>query len=328
MSTAAYVPEAVAATPSEADWASAPGLLEGATTLELTPDKCGLAYWIKAAAQGTWLGLVNEHAPDAAVPAWMRQPGPLRSAIMKEFAFRSISEEIATRALSDLVKLAPDIPTMEFYATQLIDEARHSLAFRTHLVELGVEERELAEVVEQLAGAHREAVLRPLQRFSMEIMLQPDSFILGVVILTILVEGVLAPAAELSERKWRLLNPAAASIERGANIDEIRHLAVGSSVVRAHLQARPQDKERLLGVMIRGRLLWRDLPVNEIIYEREVLFQQGMAEHRQLLTGYEIAPGLPLLETTPEQRLMLANEWSREMQDSRLTYMGLPEAIL
>jgi len=326
--TAAPVVAALPANRSEADWEQAPSLLDGAVNLELTPESCGLAYWIKAAAQGTWLGLVNDHAPGALVPGYMLQPGPLREAIMGEFAFRSISEEIATRAISDLVRTAPDLPTMEFYATQLIDEARHSLAFRTHLLELGVPQAELASTIERLAGGHRDAVLRPLQDFSVEVMSRPDSFICGVVILTILVEGVLAPAAELSERKWRLLDPAAASIERGANIDEIRHLTVGSSVVRSHLRARPADTARILEVIVRGRALWRELPVNAIVYERELLFQRGMEDHRAALEGYELAPGLPLLATSPEQRLMLANEWSREMQDSRLTYMGLSEAIL
>jgi hypothetical protein len=217
---------------------------------------------------------------------------------------------------------------MEFYATQLIDEARHSLAFRSHLMELGIPRSELPATIEKIAGQKRDAVLRPLQAFSDEVMQQPESFICGVIILTILVEGVLAPAAELSERKWRLLDPAAASIERGANIDEIRHLTVGSSVVRRHLHGNPQDKERILDVIVRGRLLWRDLPVNEIVYERELLFQQGMTAHAGMLNGYELGPGIRLLDTTPEQRLMLANEWSRKMQDSRLTYMGLPEAII
>lgn len=313
---------------TETGWDTAPGLLEGATSIELTPDQCGLAYWIRSAAQGTWMGLVNEHAPDAKVPDYMREPGPLRSALMEEFAFRSVSEEIATRSLSDLVKLAPDTASMEFYATQLLDEARHSLAFRGHLVELGVPRDQLAQTIEQMVCEKRARVLQPLKDFGDEVIAQPDSFICGVVILTILVEGVLAPAAELSERKWRLLNPAAASIERGANIDEIRHLSVGSSVVRQHLLRNPGDKKRILDVILRGRLLWRDLPVNEVIYEREVLFQQGMREHRDVVEGYEIAAGIPLLATSPEQRLMMANEWSREMQDSRLTYMGLPEAIL
>ena len=257
----------------------------------------------------------------------MLQAGPLRSALMEEFAFRSISEEMATRAISDLVKTAPSIPTMEFYATQLIDEARHSLAFRTHLLELGVAQTELAGTIETLAGKGRDLVLKPLQSFSEEVMAQPDSFICGVVILTILGEGVLAPAAELSERKWRLLDPGAASIERGANIDEIRHLTGGSAVVRSHLLLHPQDKQRILDVIVRGRILWHDLPVNQVIYARELLFQQGMEQHRQILEGHELAPGLPLLATTPEQRLMLAAEWSRDMQDSRLSYMGLGEAI-
>ncbi len=315
------------ALPSEASWDEAPGLLEGATQLELTPETCDLAYWIKAVPQGTWLGLVNGHAPDASTPDFMRRPGPLRAALEDEFAFRSISEEMATRAISDLVKLAPDVPTMEFYATQLLDEARHSLAFRTHLVELGSPRSELAAAIERIAGSKRDAVLLPLKAFSEEAMQGPDAFICGVVILTILVEGVLAPAAELSERKWRLLDPAAASIERGANIDEIRHLTVGSAVVRGHLQERPQDKARVLDVMIRGRRLWEEMPVNEIIFERETLFQQGIEQHAGRLAGYELAPGVKLLETTPEQRLGLANQWSREMQDSRLKFMGLEEAI-
>jgi hypothetical protein len=303
-------------------------LIDAARDLRLTPEACSLSHWITAVAQGAWMGLVNQHAANATVPAHMRQDGPLRSALVDEFAFRSISEEMATRAISDLVKSAPTLATMEFYATQLIDEARHSLAFRAHLLELGVPEPDLADTIEAIAGAKRDRVLKPLAAFSEEVMAEPGSFICGVVILTILVEGVLAPAAELSERKWRLLDPAAASIERSANIDEIRHLTVGAELVRAHVEARPQDKDRILDVILRGRELWQNLPVNEVIYERELLFQQGMEKHSELLQGYELAPGVPLLSTSPEQRLMLANSWSRELQDSRLRHMGLQEALL
>jgi hypothetical protein len=314
--------------PAEADWNQAPGLLQGAMELELTPEQCALAYWIRSAPQGTWMGLVNHHALQADVPTHMLEPGPLRTAIMDEFAFRALAEEMATRAISYLVMSAPDVASMEFYATQLIDEARHSLAFRTHLVELGVPEADLFATIERIAGAKRDAVLRPLNDFSQSIMQAPENFIGGVVMLTILVEGVLAPAAELSERKWRLLDPAAASIERGANIDEIRHLTVGSALVRRHLLKHPSDKPRVLDLIIRGRMLWRELPVNDIVYERETLFQQGMLAHRDMLGHYELTAGRRLLDTTPEERLLLANQWSTEMQESRLRYMGLREAIL
>ena len=125
--------------PVEADPARAPGLLDGAMSLELTPQQCNLEYWLGAVAQGTLRGLVKGgHRAETPTPDWMRAPGPLRQALIEEFAFRSIAEEKATRALSYLVLNAPDVDTMEFFATQLVDEARHSAVFRGHLLDLGV----------------------------------------------------------------------------------------------------------------------------------------------------------------------------------------------
>ena len=217
--------------PAEADLDRAPGLLAGANSVKLTPQACNLEYWLGAVAQGTLRGLVHGgHRAEAVTPAWMREPGPLRQALIEEFAFRSIAEEKATRALSYLVLHAPDIDTMEFFATQLIDEARHSSVFRGHLLELGVAQDELSATIEQVAGEDREKILVPLEHFGLPLGRDAGDFIGGVCVLTVLVEGVLAPAAELSELKWRLLDPAAAEIERAAGIDEIRHLTVGSTV--------------------------------------------------------------------------------------------------
>jgi hypothetical protein len=323
----ASMPRVSRTIPREADWHAAPGLLDGATHLELTPQACNLGYWLAAVPQGTLRGLVNGHRKDALVPPYMREPGPLRSALIDEFAFRSIAEEKATRAISYLVVTAPDIDNMEFFATQLIDEARHAMVFRGHLLELGVAAAELAATIEQTAGADRDRILLPLEEFGVPVSRDHGDFVGGVVVLTILVEGVLAPSAELSERKWRLLDPAAAQIERGANIDEIRHLTVGSAVVRQHLLAHPGDRERLLELIVRGRRLWSELPTIEVIYRRELLFQQGMLQHSGVIGDYEIWPGRRLLDTTPEERCEAAGRWSREMQESRLVYMGLAEAV-
>lgn len=313
--------------PREADWEQAPGLLDGAMSLELSAARCNLDYWISSVPQGTLRGLVRGHSPGAEIPDHMKTPGPLRDAILDEFAFRSIAEEKATRAISFLVAFAPDVDTMEFFGTQLIDEARHSRVFRGHLVEVGVPEDELSETVVRIAGPASDRVLVPLEEFGLPVMRDQRDFIGGVVILTILVEGVLAPAAELSERKWRILNPAAAEIERGANIDEIRHLTVGSDVVRRHLIEHPADHPRILELIRRGRDLWAELPTGDIIRRRENLFQEGVEQHRDLIGDYEIWPGRRLADTSPEERLETANRWSREMQDSRLAYMGLEEAI-
>jgi len=312
--------------PREASWEGAPRLCEGAANLELTPSDCNLDYWFRAVAQGTLRGLVNGHAAESRVPPFMREPGPLRDALVDEFAFRSISEERAARAISYLVINAPDVMTMEFFATQLIDEARHSRVFRDHLVELGVPADELFATVKQVAGRDRDRVLIPLEDFGLPLAREGD-FLGGVVLLTILVEGVLAPLAELSERKWRPLDPAAADVERGANIDELRHLAVGSWVVRESLGERPEEKDRILDLIVRGRQLWNEVPSAEVIYNREVLFQRGLEQRGDVVGDYEIEPGVRLVDTSAEQRLEMALAWSNELQEGRLAYMGLEEAI-
>lgn len=311
----------------EADWNKAPDLLEGAMRLALTPEDCDLDYWIRNAAQGTWRGLVNGHAPEDIIPPCMFEEGPLRSAVLEEFSFRAIAEELATRAISYLVAYAPDLPTMEFYSTQLLDEARHARAFRLHLAELGVPEDDLPATMEALAGPQRDAMLRPLEEFALSVMRDRRDFVGGVVILTVLVEGVLAPTGALSERKWRIFDPAAAGIAHGANIDEIRHLSVGGSIVRAHLDEHHRDKERILSLIAEGRRLWNDLPVADVVYAREARFQQGMEIHGRLLGDYELVPGRRLADTTAEERLSIAQDWSHEVQGSRLAYMGLGDAL-
>jgi len=297
----------VDATPREADWNEAPSLIEGATELELTANDCHLDYWFSSVPRGTLQGLVGGHSPGAVVPDYMLAPGPLRDAIMNEFAFRSIAEEKATRAISYIVANAPDVGSMEFFGTQLIDEARHARVFRGHLLELGVPETDLYATIERISGNDSRQILVPLEEFALPMVRDQRDFIAGVVILTILVEGVLAPSAELSERKWRLLDPPAAQIERGANIDEIRHLTVGGSVVREYLLDHSEEKSRVLDIVSRGRELWAHLPTQDVIMKRELYFQEGLEQQASVVGDYEIWKGKRLIDSTPEERLMAAH---------------------
>jgi hypothetical protein len=216
---------------------------------------------------------------------------------------------------------------MEFFGTQLIDEARHSRVFRGHLLELGIPEDELFATIQRYSGEDSLHILVPLEDFALPLIRDQRDFIAGVIILTVLVEGVLAPTAELSERKWRVLDPPAAQIERGANIDEIRHLTVGGAVVRQYLLDHPEEKPRLLDIITRGRQLWRELPTDGVIMRREQHFQDGLEQRADVVGDYEIWEGKRLIDSTPMERLVAANTWSTEMQDSRLRYMGLEEAI-
>jgi len=69
--------------------------------------------------------------------------------------------------------------------------------------------------------------------------------------------------------------------------------------------------------------MWGGLPVLDMILRREKLFQEGMQQLGHIVGDYELAPGRRLIDSTPEERLMMAATWSMEMQDSRLAFMGL-----
>jgi hypothetical protein len=313
--------------PVEADWDEAPGLLEGAGSLALTVEQCDLAYWFSAVAQGTLRNRPLGYAPSAVTPDHMREPGPLREALRLELAYRALDEEAATKVLADYVATAPGIAELEFFSTQLLDEARHHMIFRNHLVDLGVPADELMPWIRKVGADYEQQVLRPIKEFAQQVTREEKDFIGGVVAFAVIIEGVLAASTELSERKWGVLDPVAGEIARGAAIDEIRHLAVGSSIVREHLLKHPEDREHILGVLRRGRELWGEINDREFVMHREELFQEGMLQHQELLTDFELFPGCRMLDTTPQSRWDLAARWNDELAESRLKYMGIPEAI-
>lgn len=312
------------AIPREAGWDTAPGLLDGAMNLVLTAKQCDLAYWLSSVAQGTLRGRAAKgYAVGVITPDHMREPGPLREALLLELGYRSVAEEKATRILAHYVASAPGIPEIEFYTTQLVDEARHAMVFRNHLVDIGVPANKLLPTIAEMSADYTAEVLDPVEEFALRVMRDEGDFVGGVAIFTIVIEGVLAPAAELSERKWDRLDPAASEIARGAAIDEIRHLTVGSSIIRDHLSAHPEYRPRLLEILAEGERLWDAVPDRKYVMAREELFQQGMAQHAGLIGDYEIWPGRRMLDTTPEERYDMAQRWTDQMAEVRMTYMGL-----
>ncbi|MEU7868716.1 VlmB-like protein [Dactylosporangium sp. NPDC049140] len=313
--------------PVEADFDHAPGLLDGAANLELTVEQCNVAYWFRAVAQGTLKGRPSGHTGEQQTPQYMREPGPLREALSLELSYRALDEEAATRVLSHYVAAAPGVAELEFYSTQLIDEVRHHQIFRDHLLDLGHPAEGLMDRIRETGKVYQREILDPIQRFATQIVRDEGDFVGAVVAFAIIIEGVLAASTELSERKWGVLDPVAGEIARGAAIDEIRHLTVGSSYVREHLIRHPDERGHVLDVLRRGRELWETLHDREFVMHRERLFQEGIEPHRSALQDYELFPGRRLIDTTPESRWELAARWNDELADARLVYMGIPEAI-
>jgi hypothetical protein len=306
----------------------APNLVDGAAEAGLTPAVCDLEYWLQT-SRNALHGKIRGHAPGLEVPRHMLEPGPLREACLKEFAFRATTEQLSARYLSHLVRLAPDQPTMDFFATQLIDEARHADVFRSHLVELGIPRSELATRMAEIVGTHFDTVLRPMEEFALDLVAGPENdFIGGVVVLTAIAEGPRAPSAEMSARKWRVFDPPVAEVAHGANLDEARHLGVGAEIVRAHVERHPEERSRLLELIQSGLKLWQELPIAPLLVEREMLFQAGMEQHRHLLGDYELVPGRRLADTTVEERSGLQADWVDEIRGRRLVRMGLAGSSL
>ena len=162
----------------------------------------------------------------------------------------------------------------------------------------------------------------------MPIVREQQDFVGGVVLLTILVEGFLAPSFELSERKWRPIDPRMADMEKGAAIDEVRHLAVGTSIIREHVQRHPDEKERLVGLIRDGMRLWEQLPVSDQLTRWENWFQEGIAPHLATIGDYEVWDGRRLVDTTPEERIQKAVEVTSIVHSTRLTDMGLGRALI
>ncbi|MFI6822763.1 hypothetical protein ACIBJE_17680 [Micromonospora sp. NPDC050187] len=311
-----------------ADWDNATSLFDGAEGLRLTARDCDLRYWFANVPERTLRGNVVGYAPGLVTPDFLREPGPLRDALIQEVAFRALAEERAARAIGYIVACAPDSTTMEFYATQLMDETRHAMIFRNHLRNLGVDERDVADVIAQQTAADQAGILDPLEELGMPIVRDQQDFLGGVVLLTILVEGFLAPSFELSERKWRPLDPRMADMEKGAGIDEVRHLAVGTSIIREHLHQHPDDKERLVELIRGGMRLWEQLPVADQLNRWENWFQEGIAPHVAMIGDYEIWDGRRLVDTTPEERIQKALEVTSTVHSTRLTDMGLGRALI
>lgn len=314
------------AVPREADWDRAPALLEGAATIPLTVEQCDLAYWFRAVAQGTLRGRPLGHS-GGEMPDYITRPGPLREALRLELVYRTLDEEAATRVLSHYVAIAPGIPEMEFFATQLLDEARHCMIFRNHLTDLGVPAEGLMEWACDVGADYQREILGPVQKFAATIAHDEGDFIGAVVAFAIIIEGVLAASVELAEHKWAILDPVYGEICRGASIDEIRHLSVGSSIVREHLIAHPESRDHIMSIIHRGRELWGQISDRRFVMHRERLYQEGMPEVRGLLEEHELYPGCLLVDTSPERRWEISAEWNDELTQSRLDYMGLPEAM-
>src|ERR1700761_6404834 len=175
----------------EIDWDQAPTVMESVESMRLSVGHCNLNYWYRHVAS-TAAKLRCGHQPGVSTPPHMLAPGGFREALLREFSFRAIAEEKAARAIGHLVASAPTAAEMNFYATQMIDEARHAEAFKAHIGEI-VGDSNVDRTVHTYGHQGCVEILDPLETYALDEMRGDFAYLIGVATLTILVEGVLAP---------------------------------------------------------------------------------------------------------------------------------------
>ncbi|HBK56094.1 MAG TPA: hypothetical protein DDZ76_07410 [Xanthomonadales bacterium] len=296
-------------------------LIQEAVRVEMTAEQWPLERWLKDVAQQQLHGLQHGRMAGAQIAECVLQEGPLRRSMVSEYSFKAISERLATVALCQLAALNTNHAEFEYWMGQIMDEARHASCFRQHLIEIGL--HDVDRQMQELNAFSLQEVIAPLQEYYDHYVLDRRDYLCGVAIVTVVLEGVLAPTAELGERKWRPFDPVAAMIQHYANIDELRHLTVCANIVRRAVLSSATARATVTACVREGMALWQKLPIGESMLIRENDYQAGMEQYRHLAEGYLLDTDMPLLSTTPEDRIALSLKWSSAMQHSRLAYMQI-----
>lgn len=151
---------------------------------------------------------------------------------MDSFLF---GERAVTETLGPLVDGAPSLPAQAFLATQLVDEARHTLFFLRYMSEVdGAEVGSRTNSPESLAAL----LDQELRRATSAVRESPqdrDAWYRSIVIYHLLIEGVLAISGLRSLRQALHELPDLKTLSSGlTNVarDESRHIGFGVSALR------------------------------------------------------------------------------------------------
>lgn len=295
-------------------------LIENELKTNIFAENWGLEEWLTEQSEEK-----NNASPDTSRdPKLTYQAGPLRESIIRELAFKSIAEYEVCKSLLLIANAAPCHSQFEYFITQIVDEGRHARLFREHLLRIGFSGADrIREDMAQAMSGKFDDVIEPFKHYFNKWVITNGDYIAGILIITVILEGVFAPTSELSEMKWKPFDHVAAHIQSKANTDELRHLAVCANIVKQSLDNDPSLKKRAFDCISEGLALWQNLPLLGIYGEIEGLYQMGLEQNKHLVSGYELMPGVLLSESTAESRMILSNTLVERIQLSRLKYIGL-----
>ena len=176
----------------------------------------------------------------------------LRIEFQRTFTLFFVGEQAVTDTLSPLVHAAPDEPSRVFLATQLVDEARHTVFFSRFFEEVvglsGGLSAALAALRDRTVGGFREIFDNDLVAATDSVRTNPhdyEAWVEAVTIYHLIVEGMLALTGQKfllqTLREMQMLPAFYAGFTAVAR-DESRHVNFG---VRALMEAGIRDRAHL-----------------------------------------------------------------------------------
>lgn len=217
---------------------------------------------------------------------------PLAEVHRLDLALFVIFEEAALRVSGALVRRAPFQDALNFAAQQTLDEAHHHEVF----LRRSNASRALAGLP---PGEVDQAILiPPLRRFIDRCYEVADrgSFIEGLTLTNLLMEGMVYPLYAYEERYWQPIDPYLARLIRGAFIDETRHVRFGAELVKSLLKDDPAERARVTRLCDEARRALREV-FQYYVRVFVGLFDAVARRHRELFATAEMAPGKRIADT-------------------------------
>jgi ribonucleoside-diphosphate reductase beta chain len=241
----------------------------------------------------------------------------LRDELQRSLTLFFVGEQAVTDTLSPLVHAAPDEPSRVFLATQLVDEARHSVFFSRFFDEVvgvpGGLSAALAQLKDRTVGGFRVIFDEDLVQATDAVRMEPGDYhawLRGIATYHLVIEGMLALTGMRYLlnviREMGILPGFYAGFTAVAR-DESRHVNFG---VRALLEAGVKDRANL------------DVVADQIFKLLESACRIVAAPDRKFVVTPEETP--PNLHVNPFE----VREFSLNSLTKRLRVVGIPDETL
>lgn len=242
----------------------------------------------------------------------------LRQVCLIDMATFITAERVSVKAVSGMIRIAPDDASRGFLCTQAIDEARHYEVFCRRMADYGITPQERAKYEARV-------LTKSLASFYSLIEEQVDKgdFLASTLAQNITMEGLAYPLYRYEIKYWQRFDPALSKIITGAFADESNHVTFGEAVVRDQLRMMGSDSRNKAIKLLRDLQSLMCAAFDDAIKYHIGLYQAAANNHMDVVGDLEIFPGKLLRDTDEETQTRLLLAEIKSEQSRRMSNLGI-----